>query len=92
MNGDSLCGEYAEYQRGCRCLKCRAANATYLREYRARTGNQDQRIRNRAVQRAAKLWREDHPKEWLRLLDEERRGVRAPQPKTIRPEGGGTWG
>ena len=30
------CGEYISYSRGCRCSECRAANATYTRELKAR--------------------------------------------------------
>ena len=77
----AACGTYAGYQAhkaagDTPCPECRAANATYTREHRRRTGRSSYtsaaKDRARARARLAKIY----PSVYQALLDEERARLR----------------
>ncbi len=73
----TACGTYAGYQRHKRahtepCPDCRAANAAWTREYRARTGATTYTDTSKARARARRRLAEMYPTVYLALIAEER--------------------
>lgn len=62
---------------GCRCDECKAAMATYVREWRRKNGTYDVTAQSRAIREAARRYRERYPKAWARLLHEETEKAKA---------------
>jgi hypothetical protein len=70
----------ATYTHGCRCQRCKDANAAYMREKRAEK-NSGARFNSKAqgiASAQAAAWvRHNHPDVWDQLLKEAKRRVRA---------------
>lgn len=72
-----VCGYYSSYVEGCRCEKCREANAFYQRKYRSQEKQRKANIRNakrrnRAALLALRYLKEHNPRAYYQCMDEAR--------------------
>jgi hypothetical protein len=56
--------------RRCPCPDCRAAWATYMRNYRRKVGGVHERIRLRLYRETAARYRQEHPAEFAALREQ----------------------
>lgn len=69
-------GAYTNH--GCRCDECRTAHAAKMREYRAKTGDENGKRERQSRNRAYRVVARMHPDEFAAILDAEREKVGLP--------------